>query len=103
MTVHLHIDRLVLDGLPVPAHAGGAVSIAVEAELTRLIEAGGLHLPDGISVPRLAAPGVTVDPKTTPGVLGTRIAGALFSGLSQQEVERPHVGSPSSSMPREVP
>ena len=83
MTVTLHIDRLVLDGLMVSSHGGRAVSMAVEAELTRLIAAGGLSRSHGISVPRLSAPGVTLGPGATPAAIGTEIAGALFSGLSQ--------------------
>ena len=83
MTVTLHIDRLVLDGLAVSSHGGRALSTAVEAELTRLIASGGLQVSSGVSVPRLAAPGVTLEPGATPAAIGTQVAGALFSGLSQ--------------------
>ncbi|PAP76024.1 hypothetical protein [Rubrivirga marina] len=45
MTLHLHIDRLVLDGLgPLDA---GAVQAAAEAELARLFAASGV--PSGLA------------------------------------------------------
>ena len=45
MTLHLHIDRLVLDGLgPLDA---GAVQAAAEAELARLFAASGV--PPGLA------------------------------------------------------
>ena len=83
MTVTLHIDRLVLDGLAVSSQGGRVLSTAVEAELTRLLASGALPVSSGISVPRLAAPGVTLEAGATPAALGTQVAGALFSGLSQ--------------------
>lgn len=42
MTVNLHIDRLVLDGLPIGAQEGPLVQAAIEAELARLIVAHGV-------------------------------------------------------------
>jgi len=36
-TINLHIERLVLDGLPLAAHEGPLVGAAVQAELARLI------------------------------------------------------------------
>ena len=82
MTVYLHIDRLVLDGVPVSAHAGPTLSAAVEGELTRLIQAGGLDVAPGFSVPRVHAGSVMFEAAATPAVIGARIAGALFDGLS---------------------
>ena len=42
MNIHVHIERLVLDGLPVAPGRGDLVREAVEAELTRLLAEGGL-------------------------------------------------------------
>ena len=41
MIVNLHIERLVLDGLPVGSHEGPLVQAAVSAELARLFAEGG--------------------------------------------------------------
>ena len=40
--IHLHIERLVLDGLPIDRGQGPHVQAAVEAELTRLLTENGL-------------------------------------------------------------
>lgn len=41
MIVNLHIDRLVLDGLPLGSHEGPLVQAAVEAELRRALSVDG--------------------------------------------------------------
>ena len=43
MNIRLHIERLILDGLPVNSVQSPQVKAAVEAELTRLLTADGLH------------------------------------------------------------
>jgi hypothetical protein len=40
-TINLHIDRLVLDGLPVAGQDGPLIGAAVETELARLLERDG--------------------------------------------------------------
>ena len=42
MRIELHIERLILDGLPLEIRHGPLVRAAVEKELTRLIAAHGL-------------------------------------------------------------
>ena len=37
MNINLHIERLILDGLPITRQQGPHVQAAVEAELTRLL------------------------------------------------------------------
>ncbi len=83
MRITLHIDRLVLEGLAMSPHADRVLSEAVESELTRLIQSGGFDAPHGVSVPRLSAPGLTLDRDATPATIGTHIAGSLFNSLSQ--------------------
>ena len=57
MNVELHIERLVLNGLPLPPGGRAALAGAFGRELTRLIQDGGLRpaLLGGTSVPRLTA------------------------------------------------
>ena len=42
MDIHVRIDRLVLEGVTLPAGGGAAVGAALEAELGRLLAEGGL-------------------------------------------------------------
>jgi hypothetical protein len=89
MNVQLHIERLVLTGVPLPP--GGRVALAGSfgRELTRLIEDGGLAPPllGGASTPRLTA---TLGPaaaaragaNSRPGQeLGRELAQSVYSCL----------------------
>lgn len=75
MNVRLHIDRLVLDGVPMSAAERPRLQAAVEAELARLIEANGITpaLASGI------APQITLANDTTQ--LATSIAQSVYSGI----------------------
>lgn len=91
MTIHLHIDRLVLDGLDLAGGEHAAIGAAVERELTRLIATGGLaawtHA--GTALPSVAAP--AIDAVRGPGPLGTQIAGAVYGGIG------PSSGAPGTA------
>lgn len=82
--IELHIDELVLRGLPGAQH--DRIAAAVEAELQRLLDESGLP-PSLAEVGRL--PTVQVDnlrlaAGTKPAAIGTQIAGAIYSSLSDQ-------------------
>jgi hypothetical protein len=57
VNVDLHIERLVLTGVPLPPGGRAALAGAFSSELTRLIQDGGLGptLISGAGPPRLAA------------------------------------------------
>jgi hypothetical protein len=82
--VNLHIERLVLDGLPVGRHEGPLIRAAVEAELTRQLGAEG-------AAARLAvghgAPLVRTEPIDSaaggPQRLGAGIGRAVFEGITR--------------------
>jgi hypothetical protein len=78
-TVHVHIDRLVLTGLPVDRRAGPAIREAVAAELARLFAAGGVPPAADAAVVR-AAP-VAAPPGGPPEALGAAIARSVHGGL----------------------
>lgn len=42
MNVSIHIERLILDGVPVSAHDSARMQAGVEAELSRLLSESGL-------------------------------------------------------------
>lgn len=83
MTIRLHIERLVLDGIPVAAGQQHLLQAAVQAELARLLAAGGLApaLAAGGAVPRIAAPALNL-PAGAGGVdTGSRIAASVHAGI----------------------
>lgn len=81
----LHIDRLVLDGIPLAHGDSRVLGAAVEAELSRLLATGTITpaLLRGEAVPRLVAPSVALPSVAAPTVLGRQIAGAVFGGLGR--------------------
>lgn len=84
MKINLHIERLVLDGLPLDHHDAPLVQAAVETELTRLLVAEGLQSRLNFSsgaTPRVTAPniqGLTGNPVQA----GEQIARAVHGGLT---------------------
>jgi hypothetical protein len=87
MKIHLHIDRLILEGLPATSRQGPQIRSAIQEELTRLLEAHGLseELRGGISVPRIRAGTMQVGAGSQPGKLGTGIARAVHEGLGSSK------------------
>ena len=83
MKISLHIDRLVLDGLPLSNKDSPLVQAAFEKELSRLLSDGGLgiEIRSGGAVPRLAVDGVQVQQGDSPGTIGKKIAGSVYGGL----------------------
>jgi hypothetical protein len=84
--IELRIERLLLDGLLLDDRHRGAVRLAVEAELTRLLGDGGLARRlsgDGGGVwGRLQAGDVQLVPGGGPADIGRRIAGAVYQGIA---------------------
>lgn len=77
MNVHLHIERLVVEGVDVPNRA--ALQAAVQTELARLIgEQGIANAPHIGHVPRATAPAIHVGGATQ---LGASIATAVHRSV----------------------
>lgn len=85
MTVHLHIEHLILDGVPVAPHERETVKAAVEAELMRLIADQGLPAGrmTGGAVPSLPGVVLQLESDGTPLRLGTQIAEAVHGSLNR--------------------
>jgi hypothetical protein len=79
--VELHIGELVLRGLPYGQRY--RVAAAVEAELTRLLEEGGLppSLAGGGTVPQVRVDDVRLAAGAKPDAVGQEIAGSIFDSL----------------------
>lgn len=88
MNINVHIEHLVLDGLPIARHQARLVQSAVEAELGQLLVADGLtsSLKSGGSAsPRVDAPGIQLASDSSPAQLGQKIARAVYGGLNNGE------------------
>jgi len=85
MNIKLHIDRLILDGLPLPHSQRPLLQAAVEAELTRLLTADGLSpgLSAGGAIPHLPVGSLQLTHDNSPAQLGRQIAQSVYGGIGQ--------------------
>jgi hypothetical protein len=79
--VELQIGELVLRGLPYRQR--DHIAAAVEAELKRLLEEGGLppSLAGGGTLPQVRVDDLRPAAGAKPGVVGTQIAGSIYGSL----------------------
>ena len=91
MKVVLHIDRLVVDGLALPAHAANALGETVRAELERRLgealaagqlDVASLSAQAGAERLVVARP-VALPARLTPDGLGPPVAGAMLRGVTE--------------------
>jgi hypothetical protein len=82
LKVKLHIERLVLEGLPITHADGPAVQAALEAELSRLLtqRALGLGLATGGAVPSVPAENIRLN-GGSPAQIGGQIASSVYRGM----------------------
>jgi hypothetical protein len=85
MNVNLHIERLILEGIDLAPHEHGHLQAAVEAELGRLLSAGGFsqELAGGIALPSLRAGDIQLGNGAGPVPLGRQIAQAVYRGIGR--------------------
>lgn len=85
MNIHLHIERLVLDGLPLSAADGPRVQAALDVELSRLLAQSGLSpgLHAGGAIPSLSGGTIQVGKESGPPEFGRQIAGAISGKISE--------------------
>jgi len=87
VNIRLHIEQLVLDGLPLSRHQGALVHAAVEQELGRLLSAGGLsaQIASGGAMPALQGATIRGANGASPLRLGAQIAGAVRSAIGDRK------------------
>ena len=85
MSINLHIERLILDGLPVTSSQGPLVQAAVEAQLAHLLRAEGLNpeLRAGGALPSVKARNIQMVSDPNPSQLGQQIAQAVYRGIGK--------------------
>lgn len=84
--IHIHIDRLVLDGVSLGGLSPGAVSEQVRAGLEALLDERGI---EGDLANGGARGAIRGGDLTGPGHLGTRIARSIHAGLSGDAGRKP--------------
>jgi hypothetical protein len=91
MKVHVHIERLVLDGLPMANADGPRVGAAVEAGLARLLAAGGLsrEFAAGGAVTRLDAPPIALAARPRVDAIGNAVAQSVNTRLGDAKTQAP--------------
>jgi hypothetical protein len=85
MKINLHIERLVLEGLPLSSRHAPIVQLAVQQELTRLLGSNGIGpgLMSGGTMPRAAGGNMQLASETSPRQMGTQIAQSVHEGLAK--------------------
>jgi hypothetical protein len=84
--IHVYIDRLILNGLPVDRIQAPHVQMAVEAELRRLLVQNGLstELRAGGRVPSVGANAIQLTTGSNSSRMGTQIAQSIYSGIGNK-------------------
>ncbi len=85
MSITIHIERLILDGVSVPQRHRPQLQAAIEAELARLLAADGLaaYLQTGGVLSRVTGGELQLQGKDDPVQLGRQIARAVYRGIGQ--------------------
>jgi len=83
--IDVHIDRLILEGLPLTRYQGSLVKAAVERELARLLAADGLsgEARAGGAAPQVNAGGFELREGNYPSRLGQQIARSVYGGIGK--------------------
>ena len=83
MNIQIHIERLVLDGLPVTAAQALHVRAAVERELSQMLARNGLGLEvrSGGATPAVHGGTIQFSDQTRPANLGKQIAAAVYGSI----------------------
>jgi hypothetical protein len=89
MTIDVHIQRLVLDGMP-PMADTRAVRSALRRELVRLLQTGGLsdEIRIGGALPHLRGDAIHVQPAALPQRFGEQVAGAVHGAIGGSGTHR---------------
>ena len=83
MSIRIHIERLVVRGIPLSPRARTVFVAALQDELGRLVTEGELSpvLQEGAALPRVSAPDISLTARSSPAHLGREVARAVYAGL----------------------
>ena len=84
MKIHVSIERLILDGLPVDQDSAPLIREAVQNELSRLFaENPAQYFPAGGALASLRTAPIQIGSPSPPEVVGHEIARAMHGGLNR--------------------
>ncbi len=84
-SINVHVERLVIEGVPLPAGHERLLQRAFEGELVRLLEKGGIapHLTAGGARPGGPVGGAGVSTSGDAAHLGREIARSVYRGIGK--------------------
>jgi hypothetical protein len=85
--IELHIERLIVEGIPLSGGTPRLLQAAVESELTRLLGEGGLASHLAGALPRLAGPAIQLSGSNGPTELGRQIADSVYRAIGGSAAE----------------
>jgi hypothetical protein len=90
MKINVHIQRLVLEGLPVASLQGPEIGATIEKELARLLAQHGLsdELQGGAAVQRMKAGAFQFAGEIQPARLGQSVAAVVHEGIGGRKTEK---------------
>jgi hypothetical protein len=85
MNIKLHIERLILDGIPVRGDHKEQIMAAVRTELHSLLATGGVasEFGCGASIPIIRGGSIAAPEVHAPKKLGRQIAAAVHQGIGK--------------------
>lgn len=85
MNINLHIERLILDGLPLEARDSTALRAAVEVELAQLLSQNTdmLNWQSSGAMSSMRADAIQLTVQSNPGQIGRQIAGSIYGGINK--------------------
>jgi len=83
VNVHLHIDRVVLDGVSIAAADRAQFRVAVERELAGLLRRGGIahEVEAASSLASVRATPISIAPAASAADVGRSVASSVFRGI----------------------
>jgi hypothetical protein len=85
MNINLHIERLILDGLPFESKDRALLQSAVETELARLLTENNIdaNWQTGGATPNVRADAIQLRAQSSPAQIGRQIAGSIYEGIDK--------------------
>jgi hypothetical protein len=85
MEINLHIERVILDGLPFETRQSAVLRAAIETELALLLtrDNAAANWQSGGAVPGVRAEAIQVTAQSSPAQLGKQIAGSVYGSIGK--------------------